>query len=210
MAGSHRSSSSSFGGGKPTMTYEFVELSDQQWALLALVCFAAALLVFAWRSGWCCFGSSGVKCHELPNAVGPRGWGIPLTHCAYKETARFSASTIPGPLLKRHNTRRNTWALVHVASGALAYTVLPDPEHGYDGPEQTFTIRAGQCGLIKPQVWHYIAPVVVAETATATATATAASTISGDAKAQKQQELRCHVEFWAVPKPDKKKQKKEN
>ena len=74
------------------------------------------------------------------------------THCIpYKQTPVFTETTVPGGLLKAHQTKAGTWGKIVVLEGQLLYRILEptieeillDPEH---------------YGVVEPEVLHEVLP----------------------------------------------------
>jgi tellurite resistance-related uncharacterized protein len=76
---------------------------------------------------------------KLPNTVSP-----------YKRTPIFNEETVPKGLLKNHNTKQGTWALLTVKSGKIEY-VIEDKEVNILSPKLS--------GVIEPEIRHHIKPL---------------------------------------------------
>ncbi len=76
---------------------------------------------------------------------------LPEGHQASRRTPSFTESTIPKGLLADHATRPGVWGLIHVESGELEYRIDAPP-----GDVQI--LRAGQVGVVVPEVRHHVAP----------------------------------------------------
>ncbi|MFC2953340.1 DUF1971 domain-containing protein [Marinicaulis aureus] len=70
----------------------------------------------------------------------------------YGGTPVFTEKTVPVKLLRAHDTKPGVWGNLVVLDGALDY-VIPGP------PEETARIKAGDSGIIEPEVKHYVRPL---------------------------------------------------
>jgi tellurite resistance-related uncharacterized protein len=76
---------------------------------------------------------------------------LPAEVVAYKRTREFSQDTVPAGLLRRHTTREDTWARIHVLEGLLLYRILePSIEEHLLRPEVP--------GIVAPGVPHEVEP----------------------------------------------------
>jgi tellurite resistance-related uncharacterized protein len=51
---------------------------------------------------------------------------MPSGFAPYKRTATFTRESVPAALLRRHDTKAGTWAIIHVVSGELGYVELTE------------------------------------------------------------------------------------
>lgn len=75
---------------------------------------------------------------------------IPAELEAYKRTPQFSVSTTPRGLLKSHQTKAGTWALIVVKQGQLVYREL-------EPTVQSHHLTPGSICLVEPQRRHEVA-----------------------------------------------------
>jgi tellurite resistance-related uncharacterized protein len=75
---------------------------------------------------------------------------LPSNVSPYKKTPNFNEITVPKGLLKNHNTKQGTWALLTVQSGEIEY-VIENEEVNILSPELS--------GVIEPEVKHHIKPL---------------------------------------------------
>ncbi len=69
---------------------------------------------------------------------------LPDGFLAYKRTPQFNQDTVPKGLLSEHTTKADTWGILNIESGSLAYHIT---EPGYEaeyvlGPEKRGVIVA--------------------------------------------------------------------
>jgi tellurite resistance-related uncharacterized protein len=74
---------------------------------------------------------------------------LPADVAAYKRTPEFLASTVPGGLLKDHNTKEGVWGLIKVKQGTVEYIIEE---------KEAYTLTPDFNGVIEPQVKHYVSP----------------------------------------------------
>jgi tellurite resistance-related uncharacterized protein len=72
----------------------------------------------------------------------------------YRRTDLFTQDTVPAGLLKAHNTKDGTWALITVLEGELIYRVT-DPRRP---ASQTVLTPHTPPGVIEPTVLHAVEP----------------------------------------------------
>jgi tellurite resistance-related uncharacterized protein len=71
----------------------------------------------------------------------------------YKRTPLFADSNVPKAVLTRHNTKPDTWGLIHVVRGKLKYTIFADKErNGSEDKDFDTILSLGTLGVIEPQV----------------------------------------------------------
>lgn len=75
---------------------------------------------------------------------------LPTHVAAYKRTPRFTQDTIPAGLLRDHRTKENVWALIHVESGKLQYTICDAEVH---------LLTPDHPGVVEPGVAHHVTPL---------------------------------------------------
>jgi tellurite resistance-related uncharacterized protein len=76
---------------------------------------------------------------------------IPRGFVAYKRTPILDQDTVPPGLLRRHSTKANVWAVIHVVEGLLTYRTLePMTEVTLDADHRG-VIQAGQPHEVEPQ-----------------------------------------------------------
>eukprot|EP00418_Pyrodinium_bahamense_P028238 CAMPEP_0179155978 /NCGR_PEP_ID=MMETSP0796-20121207/76010_1 /TAXON_ID=73915 /ORGANISM="Pyrodinium bahamense, Strain pbaha01" /LENGTH=129 /DNA_ID=CAMNT_0020857509 /DNA_START=27 /DNA_END=412 /DNA_ORIENTATION=- len=78
---------------------------------------------------------------------------LPSDVKAYKRTRTFSCDDCPEGLLRKHNTKKGTWGLIHVEVGSLRYTIFDG--NGDEGPDYILAPE-GQPGVIEPTVYHKV------------------------------------------------------
>lgn len=70
----------------------------------------------------------------------------------YKRTPVFTEATLPAALRRDHKTKPGTWALIHIFTGRLRYTVRY-PE------ERCIELQPGMAGIVAPEMEHCVEPV---------------------------------------------------
>lgn len=77
---------------------------------------------------------------------------MPEGHRPYKCTKSFTEASVPAALTSNHTTKAGVWALIHVESGELEYSI--------DGlalePER---LKPGTVGVVRPEVEHKVTPL---------------------------------------------------
>lgn len=76
---------------------------------------------------------------------------LPEHFVPYKQTAEFTAATLPAALRQDHATKAGVWARIVVAEGRLRYHV--DPLH------RSFELAPGTVGIVVPAVRHHVEPI---------------------------------------------------
>ncbi len=76
---------------------------------------------------------------------------FPEHFVAYKQTAVFTAETLPAGLRRAHTTKAGVWAKIHVLAGRLRYCI----ENGSAARE----LSAGELGIVVPEVPHHVEPL---------------------------------------------------
>lgn len=77
---------------------------------------------------------------------------LPEHAAFYKRSPEFSEYTIPGGLLRQHQTKGNTWAKIVIREGQLLYRILePKIEDVY--------LSEDTAGIIEPDTLHEVKPV---------------------------------------------------
>ncbi len=77
---------------------------------------------------------------------------IPPDALAYKRTATFDENTVPGGLLKEHDTKEGVWARIVVESGKLAYTII-EPDR------RQWVLSPAASGVAAPTAAHFVKPI---------------------------------------------------
>lgn len=66
----------------------------------------------------------------------------------YKRTAVFDQDSLPDGFKKNHNTKKHVWAVIHVLSGELRYTIAETGDSEILNPDKN--------GIIRPQQLHRV------------------------------------------------------
>jgi tellurite resistance-related uncharacterized protein len=74
---------------------------------------------------------------------------IPVDAKPYKQTARFTETTVPAGLLKDHHVKPGVWGHIVVDEGKLEYTCN----------RGVFVLKPGVAGTIEPEVAHHVRPL---------------------------------------------------
>ena len=77
---------------------------------------------------------------------------LPDDVVAYRRTPKFTETSVPAGLLRRHSTKAGVWGLIRVESGTLRYRIL-EPEI----EEHELTPDAP--GVVEPEVPHEVEPL---------------------------------------------------
>ena len=72
-----------------------------------------------------------------------------------RRTADFTADSVPAALLKDHDTKAGTWALIRVTEGALRYGITDERRPA----SSTVLTPDGAPGIVEPTILHHIAPI---------------------------------------------------
>lgn len=75
---------------------------------------------------------------------------LPNDVVAYTKTKTFKNETIPEPLLSNHATAEHSWAVIHMITGELKYTI---------GEDEVHLLKPGHNGIVEPAVVHFIRPL---------------------------------------------------
>jgi tellurite methyltransferase len=67
----------------------------------------------------------------------------------YKQTSRFTETTVPAGLLKDHRVKPGVWGRIVVEQGKLEYTC----DRG------AFVLAPGIVGIVEPDVVHHVRPI---------------------------------------------------
>ena len=73
---------------------------------------------------------------------------LPAGAREYKRTATFHEGNVPAGLLRNHQTKAGTWALIVIEAGQLGYTI--------ESPLSTFLLTPQLTGVIAPTVPHRV------------------------------------------------------
>jgi len=76
---------------------------------------------------------------------------LPKDVAAYKRTPVFTQDTVPAGLQRDHTTAPGVWAVIHVLSGRLRYTV---PSTGFQ-----VDLTPGHDGIVEPEMPHHVTPM---------------------------------------------------
>lgn len=76
---------------------------------------------------------------------------LPEDFAPYRSTSVFDASTLPGALSSRHETKAGVWALIHVTRGSVEYRIH-EPFHSRE------KLVPGSPGIVLPEVPHELRP----------------------------------------------------
>ncbi len=76
---------------------------------------------------------------------------IPAGYVVSRRTPEFTQDTVPPALLSTHETKSDTWALIHVLEGKLRYCI--------EAPASERILEPGQPGVIQPKVPHHVESV---------------------------------------------------
>lgn len=74
---------------------------------------------------------------------------VPENAKPYKQTARFTETTVPAGLLADHRLKLGVWGRIVVEEGKLEYTC----DRG------VFVLNPGVVGIVEPEVVHHIRPL---------------------------------------------------
>jgi tellurite resistance-related uncharacterized protein len=77
---------------------------------------------------------------------------LPAGAACYKQTAEFTAATIPAGLLKDHTLKAGTWAQIVVLAGQLRYRIAAPLA-------RELLLSPDTIGVVPPEVPHAIEPV---------------------------------------------------
>ena len=72
-----------------------------------------------------------------------------------RRTMDFTAETLPGALLKDHNTKVGTWGLIRVLEGKLQYDIADDRRP----PSSVVLVPGALPGIVEPTILHHISPI---------------------------------------------------
>ena len=75
---------------------------------------------------------------------------LPDDFVAYKRTPQFNQDTVPKGLLSEHTTKADTWGILNIESGSLAYHIT---EPGY---EAEYVLGPDKHGVIVAEQSHHI------------------------------------------------------
>ena len=73
---------------------------------------------------------------------------FPEAMVSYRQTQVFDADSTPAGLRRDHSTNQGVWGLIHVLEGEVIYTT----------PFETFTLTAGEQGIVVPEMKHHVTP----------------------------------------------------
>lgn len=73
----------------------------------------------------------------------------------YKTMPTWTATTLPEPFQKMHNTKVGTWAHLTILEGALTFYELD--EDGNILSQHLFT-KDSEIPFVEPQAWHRVSP----------------------------------------------------
>lgn len=85
--------------------------------------------------------------------LAPAALDLPDGLAPYRRTAEFASETIPAALLRDHSTKPGVWGLIHVADGALRYSVT-DPRRQ---PGERLLLPGEPPGVVEPTILHHVA-----------------------------------------------------
>ena len=74
---------------------------------------------------------------------------------SYRKTEIFTEETVPAALLRAHNTKAGTWALIHVLEGRLLYRVSDERTP----PSERVLVPGEPPGLVEPTIRHEVQPL---------------------------------------------------
>lgn len=74
---------------------------------------------------------------------------------SYRKTEIFTEETVPAGLLRAHNTKPGTWALIHVVEGRLLYRVTDERAE----PSERVLTPGEPPGVVEPTVPHEVRPL---------------------------------------------------
>ncbi|MCB0272068.1 MAG: DUF1971 domain-containing protein [Bdellovibrionales bacterium] len=76
---------------------------------------------------------------------------LPADVKKYHQSDLFNEKTVPDRLLKMHDTKANTWAVICVQQGKLEYTILES--------NQSYVLTPTKKGIVAPEQEHKIKPL---------------------------------------------------
>ena len=74
---------------------------------------------------------------------------------SYRRTETFWEASVPAALLRDHNTKDGTWALIHVLEGRLLYRVTDERA---DASERVL-LPGEPPGVVEPTIRHKVEPL---------------------------------------------------
>ena len=77
---------------------------------------------------------------------------LPTDVEAYRETPEFTQETVPGALLRRHQTKAGVWGRIRVLEGTLRYRIL-------EPALEEHVLEPGRDGVVEPEVPHEVEPL---------------------------------------------------
>lgn len=79
---------------------------------------------------------------------------LPADVAPYRRTPEFTEATVPGALLRSHNTKEGVWGLIHVIEGELLYRLT---DQRRPAGERMLDPGSGP-GVVEPTILHEVQP----------------------------------------------------